>query len=96
MSSNLNKLLPDLVATVTLLDDSGSININITTADDYNNVAGKTKFRVPDVANYTAFNQSAGTLKKFLMDFFNVNNQPFYYTIYEEKNSTAVLYQSDP
>jgi hypothetical protein len=80
LSSNLNAtLLPDLVVTVMLLDNAGSINVNITTADDYNNVKGMTKFRPPYVANYTTFSEHTGTVTKSLMDFFNIISNPFSY-----------------
>jgi hypothetical protein len=87
LTSRQGALLDDLVVTVQLMDDFGTVNINITTVNDYNN---NTMIRIPYVTDYSKFNQS--TVTKNINDFFTFNSNPFYYSITEEKQPANILW----
>lgn len=84
--------LPELVAEFWLLDDDGSINVEITTAEDYEN---KTLYRppVPDFYNLQSF--WGKPPKKKLFDFLQQDpDHEFTYRIENGKNQ--IIYWSDP
>jgi len=75
---------------VQLLDDFGTISMNITTASDFNKEKNSEKFRVPYVTNHDNFpNQK---VSKKLSNFIEFNNSPFYYRIIAESFPDHVLY----
>jgi hypothetical protein len=47
-----SKKLSELVVSVRLLDNTGTLSLNITTVEDYNN-GGTSKFKPPHVADLT-------------------------------------------
>ena len=90
-NSTLNE---NLIFTVQLMDDFGTMSVIITTESDFNNVKGKTKFRPMYVTDTTQYRKD--TLTKDITDFFGFIADPFHYTIFEEGQPDNVLYQSSP
>lgn len=88
-SKSGSKFIDDLVMTAHLIDNTGTVFINITTAKDFNN---HTKWNVPGVANLTAYGVYSGTVTQMLGSYLYVNLDPFYYTIHEYDNEDAILY----
>src|SRR3712207_3835487 len=76
------------------MDDEGTVNVNITTENDYNKVQGKTKFKPEYVTDTSKFKETL--LQKNLTDFFDVTLEPFSYKIFEESTPDHVLYKSNP
>ncbi len=95
--SSTQKSLKPLIATFTQLDDIGTLNLEITTIEDFN--AGKTLiYRVPDKIVYdTSSFPDQKDLKKNLEDFLIVTEKPFSYSIYKDaKDPTTKVWSSDP
>mmetsp|Transcript_21981 Transcript_21981/g.16335 ORF Transcript_21981/g.16335 Transcript_21981/m.16335 type:complete len:176 (+) Transcript_21981:2141-2668(+) len=89
-------LLPQLAVTVRLMDNDGTISLNITTWEDYQATLAdsETLFRPQHVTDWTAFPEDKVT--KRLDDFFTFKANPFSYQIFAEGSPTSVLYESDP
>jgi hypothetical protein len=85
--------MPNLVATFTQMDDAGTLNVEITTENDYNNKS-LTLFRPPADA---VFNPDKDTyfprtnLQKKLSSFVKVNSAPFNYEIYKDTTDVTTL-----
>lgn len=87
-----------MVAVFQQLDDIGTINLEITTKEDYE--AGKTIiYRVPDKIVYdteTHFPKKAD-LKRKLSDFLKVKESPFQYSLYKDTlDESTKVWSSDP
>ena len=80
-----------MIVTVQLLDDKGTINLNITTQEDFDKK--NIKFKVPFVTDFNYFSKKP---TKKLSSFFNFAATPFTYTIFKEDDPSSVLYESDP
>lgn len=91
-----NQTYPNLVAEFMLLDDEGTINVEITSEADYNS-SGKLLYRVPDfVLHQDRFTNSSKLTKK-LSDFMKVQENPFSYSIYKDTaDESTLLWTSDP
>ena len=89
-------ILENLYLTALLMDDDGSINLNITTKSDWDSNFTKL-FRVPDVQDQSKFPQSEVTKKISDFIIFDVGaDVPFSYRLIEEGVSANVLFSSDP
>jgi hypothetical protein len=89
-----NSTLKDLIAEFWLLDDEGSINVEITTEDDWNS-EGKLFYRPPMPEFYTLDSYTSKPLKNNLFDFLQQDNgTEFAYVINNAKKE--VVYRSDP
>lgn len=84
-----------LVAEFTLLDDQGTINVEITSRDDFD--SGKKKlFRVPTPTVYDV-TQFAGPKNKKITDFLKITLSPFSYAVYQNAaDESTLLWKSDP
>ena len=71
--------MENLVASLTLLDDDGTVVFNLTTEDDYRH-GFKKKFRAPHVQNYEHFNTSKVT--RHIDEFISVQLSPFFHFAY--------------
>lgn len=94
-SKSGSKFVSDLVATFQLIDNTGTIYINITTAEDFNGTAGASVFKVPGVLDLPGYANYSGKVTKDISDFIYFNYDPFNYVIHQEKNRDKVVYQSD-
>jgi hypothetical protein len=94
VSTQAPGLLEDLVAEFTLLDDDGSINVEITTVSDYN-ADGDNIFRPPQPEFYTLEKFKAKETKRNIADFVQQTNQTQF--AFKIMNKTGgVVYESDP
>jgi hypothetical protein len=69
------RLLDELMVTVWLMDDQGTINLNITTVDDFNNVAEL--WKPTFVTDFSYF--KANPVTKDISSFFTYTTSPFSY-----------------
>lgn len=93
-------MMKPLVAVFTLMDDQGTMNVEITTDEDFKS-GNKILYRPPKDA---VFNPDMGTLfppkdklTKKITDFIKFTDQPFSYAIYKNAaDETTKLWRSDP
>jgi hypothetical protein len=86
-----------LVAVFTQLDDIGTINVEITTKEDFDS-GKKIIYRVPDIV-YDAVTlfPKKDDLKKKLSNFIKVKETPFQYSIYKDaSDANTLVWSSDP
>lgn len=74
--------MENLICTIQLLDNDGTLFINITTEADYNKTLEQPKWNVPGVYDRSGYAAYAGKLTKELGAFIDVQLEPFSYTIY--------------
>jgi len=89
-------LLKQLAVTVRLMDDLGTISLNITTWEDYQASLNDDEsiYKPKEVIDWTLFQEDQVT--KRLDSFFTFSANPFSYQIFTENNPGNVLYESDP
>jgi hypothetical protein len=86
-----------LVAVFTQLDDIGTINVEITTKEDFDS-GKKIIYRVPDIVYDAVTNfPKKADLKKKLSNFIKVKETPFQYSIFKDAtDATTLVWSSDP
>lgn len=86
-----------LVAVFKQMDDIGTINVEITTLEDYT-AKEPILYRVPREAVFNSVDLfPIDKLQKKLSDFVKVDESPFAYSIYKDASDvTTLLWRSDP
>jgi hypothetical protein len=96
--SNLGSptIIKPLVVTFTQLDDIGTINVDITTQDDYNS-GGKIIYKVPTPEVYDLSKFDTSNLQKPLSSYVKITENPFSYALYKDSSDqNTLIWRSNP